>query len=229
MKPRVLSTQDLIDSGKGAIYVLNTTGSLQGVGVARGGDVYITVQVGQASRTLNIPRTWIPIEITASLPRDAVLNSLYFLEAVGKGLVTPINADDALTILSKPDAQSELRRLRERENSIREATKSKGIGRNVTVASSNGDDEDTPEERPVQRKNVSVVSLAGDDTDTEATVSASFQAFVMKLNGMATSKEARNAIKVRGGELSEEEARYMLENIKHEKIQASLRRALGED
>ena len=50
---RVLTTQDLIDAETGAIYVLNTTGNLAGVG--RGGDVFISVEVGKSSRTLKVP------------------------------------------------------------------------------------------------------------------------------------------------------------------------------
>lgn len=227
-KPRVLSSQELIDTPTGPIYVLNTSHNLRSIG-SRGGDVYVTVQVGAAARTLNIPRTWIPINVTATVPRKAVLESLYFLEALGNGLITAINSDDAQAILASEDAQEEARRLREREDSIREATKSKGIGRNVSVA---GGEEDESEEQPatkVTRKNVSVVSLAGDDDDEEATVSASFQGFVLKLNAMEDVKAARNAIKVRGGELTEEEARYMLEHIKYPKIKALLRKSLGED
>lgn len=223
---RVLSSQDLIDAEHGAIFVLNTTNK---VGIPNGGDVFITVEVGKSTRTLKVPRTWIPIEVTKAIPRKNLTESASFLEAIGKGLITPIDTEDAKTIMRQSGYAEELRRLEEFEATVREASRAKGIGKNVTVSGGQEDDEEQ-NDREVKRKKVSVVSLAGDDGENEsqATVSASFQAWVSKLNALDNEVEARNEIRTRG-ELEEEEAHYMLENIVYPKIKSRLAKALGRD
>lgn len=222
---RVLSSQDLIDAEHGAIFVLNTTNK---VGIPNGGDVFITVEVGKSTRTLKVPRTWIPIEVTKAIPRKNLTDSASFLEAIGKGLITPIDNEDAKAIMRQSGYAEELRRLEEFEATVREASRAKGIGKNVTV--SGGQEDDEQEAREVKRKKVSVVSLAGDDDEDEgqATVSASFQAWVSKLNALDNEVEARNEIRTRG-ELEEEEAHYMLENIVYPKIKSRLAKSLGRD
>jgi hypothetical protein len=221
---RTLSTQELIDAEGGAVFVLNTSGGLRGL--TGGGDVFISVEVGKSSRTLKVPRTWIPIEVTKSVPRKNLLESAYFLEAVGKGLITPIHADDALAMTRKSGYSDELRRLEEFENQVREAGKAKGIGRNVTV-SGGTQDEDEERVEEVKRKRVSVVSLSRDDNDEDekATVSVAFQAWVSKLNALGNEASARNEVRSRG-ELEEEEAHYMMEYIQYPKIKRSLAKAL---
>ena len=226
---RVLSTQDLIDTEHGAIYVLNTTSGLSGMG--KGGDVFVSVEVGKSARTLKVPRTWIPFEVTKTIPRKNLLESAYFLEAVGKGLITPIHTDDAKAMESRTGYKEEVRRLSEFEASVREASKAKGISKSVTV--SGGREEEDKDEgsgvKEINRKKVSVVSLSRDDDDEdESTVSVSFQAWVSKLNALDDPMRARNEIRSHG-ELEEEEAQYMYENISYPKIKSSLAKALGRD
>ncbi len=225
---RTLSTQELIDSDHGAIYILNTTGNLGSVG--RGGDVFVSVEVGKSARTLKIPRTWIPVEVTKTIPRKNLLESAYFLEAIGKGLITPIHTDDAKAMMNQSGYKDEIRRLEEFDASVREASKAKGISKSVTVSGGRDQEEDEPEAEEIKRKKVSVVSLSRDedDEDEKATVSVSFQAWVSKLNALDNEVTARNEIRT-NGELEEEEAHYMLEYIKYPKIKAKLAKALGRD
>jgi len=213
-----MTVQD-VSEGKGPLFLLNTTYKV----MAGGGDVFITVKVGDSSRTLKVPHSWVPFEATAQMPRSALVESTYLLEAVSNGLVTPISKEDAERMKQQPGYQDEVRRLNQVENTIREASKAKGIGRNVTVTSGEQPDEEVAV--PNQKK-VSVVSLAGDDeVDSEATVSASFQAWVSKTNLMEDYSQVRNEVRLRG-ELTEAEAYFMMENTSHEKLRDALRRSL---
>lgn len=224
----VLSAQDLVDQEKGAIYVLNTSSQSE---LGLGGDVFVTVMVGNQNRAVKIPRTWIPVEVTKSIPRKFLMESPNFLEAMAKGFITAISTESAKKILGKPGATQEERRLIEIDNAIREASKVRGVGKNVTVSSGRETEGEEEGNAPVKRKNVTVVSVRDMDNEAEEaqpTVSQGFVAWVNKLNAMNDEKAARNEIRVRG-ELEEEEAHYLMEKTSYDKIRASLARTLGRD
>lgn len=227
---KALSVQQLVDTERGPVFVINTSSK---AGIGRGGDVFITMEIGKSSRTLKVPRTWIPIELTNLVPRKSLTESPHFLEAIAKNLIAPISEEDARKLMKRGGYDEEKSRLDEADAKVREAGMAKGIGKNVNVTNGHEDEEEEnaePSKTAVKRKNVSVVSLADPDgeDDEESSVSAGFQAWVSKLNHLGDAKLARNEIRNRG-ELEEEEAHYMMENIKYPKIKASLAKALGRD
>lgn len=223
-KVKSLSIQELIDEGgQGPVYVVNTSSQ-----VTRGGDVFVNVEVGKTTRPLRVDRTWVPIELTKSVPRKSLLDSVYFMEAVSKGLLAPISREDAEAILKKPDAQAELRRIAAKQEVVKAEGSARGIGRNVTVSGGEPDDDVGGN---VAKKGVTVVSLrqaAFDEEDGEKgepTVSATFVGWVNKINSL-TPDEAVNEIRIRGT-LSSEECYYAIENCVHKRIQRGLRKKLG--
>ena len=215
-----LSVQDLIDDpSSGPIFVLNTSDK-----VTRGGDVFISINVGTATRPIKVPRTWVPIEMTRTVPRKSILESVHFMEAVARGLVRIISREEAKKIEARSGYDPEMARLRDREDAVRLEGMARGIGKNVTVVSPNGG-EDAPEAKSINvvaKKGVSVVSLDDDQSEGEPTVSATFVAWVNKLNGM-DEDQAFNAMRVKST-LEYEECLYMIESCVHQRIQKFLKK-----
>ena len=226
-KYKSLSVQDLIDDQVGgAIFVLNTSDT-----ITRGGDVFITVPVGNTNRPVKIPRTWIPIELTKTLPRKAILESVYFMEAASRGLIQIITREDAKKIEGRSGFASEVQRLKDREDAVKLEGIAKGIGKNVTVVSPNGSDD---EERPAPKvavtgkKGVSIVSLEDDDSDgdeDEPTVSPTFVAWANKINMIEDGAKAWAEFKLKGS-FEYEECLYLIDNCNHGKIKRYLSKKL---
>jgi hypothetical protein len=88
-----------------AIYVLNTTKPT--------GTIICTFQdsSGRNSKPLKVPKTWIPIKVSGSIPKELLKSSMDFRAHLDKGILTLISAKDAEKILSQKDAQEELSRL----------------------------------------------------------------------------------------------------------------------
>jgi len=60
---------------------------------------------------IRIPNTFLPTDMTTSVPRDQLLASSDFRQAVTKGLIELIDDSEAKAILSKPGASEELTKL----------------------------------------------------------------------------------------------------------------------
>jgi hypothetical protein len=175
--------------------------------------------VGNSNRPFRVPRTWIPIEITRHLPRKAVLESVYFMEALSKGLLRAIPEEEARALMKKRGYQEEIDRMKDREDAIRSEGAAKGIGKNVTVVGQNGEDDDEVKKTTVKKKGVSVTSLgteAEEDGEEDVAVSATFVAFTNKLNTM-DHVEALNRLRSRGDGLEQEEALYLIDNLNAER------------
>jgi len=217
-----LSIQEMLDDTSGGpIFVLNTSDR-----VTRAGDVFITINIGNSARPFKVPKTWIPMEVTRTLPRKNILESVHFMEALDKGLITAIPREDAAAIMKMRGYAEEVARLKAREDAAKAEGVAKGIGKNVTVTGSNGEEEEAQQPLKINSKNVSVVSLNDDDeAGDEPTVSASFVGWVNKINALPYDK-AIVEIRVRGS-MEQEEALYLVENSKHPKIVKSLSKKLG--
>lgn len=210
MSNRGLSIEELISEEKGPIFVINTSHE-----VSRGGDVFVSVMVGGNNRPFRVPRTWIPVEVTRSLPRKAILESVYFMEALSKGLLRAISIKEAKALMAKRGYQEEIDRMKEREESIKSESSAKGIGKNVTVSGSGSLDDEEERKPKVAKKGVSVTSL-GDDSEEDGAediaVSATFRAFTNTLNTLDHTA-AMNKLRSRGDGLEQEEALYLIDNL----------------
>lgn len=222
-----LSAQELIDQTTGPIYVLNNTEA----SIGQGGDVFVTVNQNGQNRSLQVPLTWLPVEVTRMIPRKYIVDSSYFLEALGKGLLIAISAEDAQKILSQPAAAREQARLRSAEEAVKAAMSAKGISRNVRVTNSdNQDADDQPTQKPkkagqVLKAGVNVASLDEVDEEPAGEVSANFKAWVNKLNAMPDEDDAMNTLRLKS-ELSMDECQYLIDNCTHSRIANGLKRKL---
>lgn len=213
----VLTLQELIDAPSGAVWVRNTSGNV----LPPGGDIYISVSVSGQLRIITVPMTWIPINLTNTVPRKFLLESPNFMDALNNGLVEAIDDASAAKALLKEDAKEERARLTERARTIKEAVASRGISKNVTVINTEREEEEDQAVSVVQplKKGTTVVRL--DDLDDkesseEEAVSGGFRAWTTKLNSVS-AKEAVNLIKTRG-KISAEEGLYLTQKLKHKVI-----------
>lgn len=223
MNVNSLTAQELIDQEKGAIWVINTCDQV----VEGGGDVQITVVVHGQPRILRVPRTWLPIEATKAIPRKQILESAFFLEALSKGLITAISAEDAQDLLGQEGSEAELDRLSDAESIIRQAIQTKGYGKNVTISGSS--DELADEEQPVKKAfkaKIGRVDGKQEESISLDDVSASFKAWVQKLNAAETSDAAMVEIR-RRSQITTEEAQYLADNITHGAIASKLRQKIA--
>jgi len=228
-----LSVQDLIDQNSGPVYVLNNSERA----VGQGGDVFVTINQNGQNRSLMVPLTWLPLEVTRRIPRKYLLDSSYFLDALAKGLLIAIPAEEAQAILSRPEAVREQARLDAAEESIKAAVASRGISRNVSVVNSSMDEQEAPlqasrnTQQPgkatvtAKKGSVSISNLMDEVEEAPvAEVSARFKAFVTKLNSMDESG-AMAELRLRS-ELTEEECHYLIDNCEHERISKILKSKL---
>ncbi len=223
---QTLDLQQLIDAEKGPIWARNRTSET----MSPGGDVFISVNISGTQRVVNVPNTWVPINLTSQVPRKALLDAPYFMEALSKGLIDVITESSAQEILRRDGADEELQRLAERARVIREAVNNRGISKNVRVVNSDreGDEEETAVSTQVQKHSkVSVVRLDGEDeSHNEAdAVSDSFRAWITKLNSL-TQKDAVAEFR-RRGTVSFEEATYLVANLKHRNLASRISEKLG--
>lgn len=217
---KFLTLQEVVDVEKGPLWVLNTSASLDTGNSFSGGDVFVTVMLGNQARVAQVPFTWLPTLLTDQFPRKEIINSPNFMEAVTKGLVKLITPEYAEILSSKDGAADERQRLQEQQNAVRLATQAGGIGKNTTVVFSDSDDTPKP-------KNSSQISLSDDSDDAEdspAEVTPRFKAFINSLNS-ETEKSAKARMR-NVTEVTEEEAQYLIANCTHASIVASVRQKL---
>jgi hypothetical protein len=215
---QTLTTEEL-HAGNGALYVINTSDQARKSRDSGGGDVMISVKHGDVSRIIRVPKTWVPVEVTKTVPRKILVEAAYFLEAVAAGLITPVATKDAIEVLRSDRAQEELERMEQHETAVEAEMRSKGISKNTYVT---GGREEEEEEKPVKqpKRGISVV-----DFDSPEAVKVSFIAWTNKINAL-TEKEALNELRRRGS-VEQEEAVYLIDNCKHKKICAGLKKSLG--
>lgn len=89
---------------------------------------------------------------------------------------------------------------------------------------SSGNDPDETRGTEAQATAAKTLRMAGDEEEAEE-VSANFQAWVHKLNGLGDKDDARTEIRMRGT-MSLPEAIYLLRNINYEEIAETLRKKL---
>lgn len=230
-----LSVQDLIDQPTGPLFVLNNSERA----VGQGGDVFVTINQNGQNRSLMVPLTWLPLEVTRRIPRKYLLDSSYFLDALAKGLLIAIPAEEAQSILSRPEAAREQARLDAAEESIKAAVASRGISRNVSVVNSSTEEQEAPlqasrntaqpgraaAQAATKKGSVSISNLMDEvEEPPVAEVSARFVAFVTKLNGLDEAG-AMAELRLRS-ELTEEECHYLIDNCQHERISKILKSKL---
>ena len=202
---------DLNDTDKGPVYVINTSAKVNKTGA----DVFITVYVGNqsAATILSVPLSWKPFNLAEQAPRAAVLGSQHFLRALTTGILSIMSAEEARDILSTPAAIRETERLNQLKSKVEAAIRNPNSDEfKLTVEVQEDAEEET------KRHSVSA-SFFDEDS-----ISTSFKAWVSKSNSLSV-EAAINAARIRS-EFSAEEMQYLMDNSVHARIRNGFKKRL---
>lgn len=105
----------LRDKESSQLYVLNTSNKVNPDNKYTELLIDVTLSTG-TSTLLVIPNTWIPVEVTATVPRENVLDSISFRRALSTKLICMITVEEAERIFAEneDDIIAEQRRLNNR-------------------------------------------------------------------------------------------------------------------
>lgn len=108
INPKTLHFSDIEDEKVKRIWVLNSTRDKNA-----DGPVIFTVsnETGQGVSTVEIPLTWIPLDLTNQVSKSQLMSSSYFKRAVNRGLLRLIDEDSASQILNQPGADEEIEKI----------------------------------------------------------------------------------------------------------------------
>lgn len=155
---------------------------------------------------LRIPMTWLPQEITRTIPRLQLLSSTEFRTAVSNQLISLISEDTAHRLLSQSGAKEEQGRLVALAKHIRDAGSARTIAdSNTVIARADGikdDDDDSGGlnktviiDHSEEETNVAVLASQGVE-DIEPGITPAFKMWVDKVN-TGNDVAAKNEIKGR--------------------------------
>lgn len=104
---RTMSLADIQRDDNPNVYVLNKSkGPEKGQII-----VSVSKENGSGEDLLIIPRTYIPVEITAQISKEQLIRSTEFRKALNTRQLVIINPDDAQAILNTKEAQIEAERI----------------------------------------------------------------------------------------------------------------------
>jgi len=185
---KYLTTQQAIEiDPKAPLYVINISEESD-LTDNMAGDVYLSARSDGDIIPIKVSKTWLPVEVTAMAPREAVLKSRHFLNAVNNGLIKIITAEYAEQLSNSKGAEEERQRL-------------EALGARMRAATSN--------RRVVPEKEAATML----DTSSAETRDVSIQ-FKTKVSSMNEMSEKEALVELRGmRRLSEDKALYMIENL----------------
>lgn len=115
--------EELEKEDKGPVYVMNaTTGDLQG-------QILINVpkKNGNGSDIARIPKTFIPVELSAQVPRSQLLEASEFRKTVSNKLIKLVTREYALLLLGSEEGREEKRRIDNDMQKARTAIQNAGV------------------------------------------------------------------------------------------------------
>lgn len=118
-----MTLSELEQHDKGVVYVLNaTTGDLNG-------QILISVpkKNGNGSDMVRVPKTFIPIDLTAQVTRSQLMESSEFRKTVTNGLVKLVTPEYATLLLSSDQGKEEKRRIENEINKARTVLANTGV------------------------------------------------------------------------------------------------------
>ncbi len=202
----MVTIRDLEGKKTGGIFCLNATS-----GRDRSNIIFtVPKNSGVGIDTIEVPNTFVPIDLTEQVSRRQLMESSEFRRAVSRGLIELITDEEASQLLTEDGAKEELARLKNSRSAMDSLNQQDGVevtGNAVDPALSNS------EEASVDTK------IDGVD------------AGVVQL--MEILKEEGDAISVmnslRGlGKLSQEDFKYILKHVgEHENIKKYAQRMLN--
>lgn len=164
------------------------------------------------SSHLNFPDTYLPIDITAHAPHDALIQSSDLMHCISIGLLRPVPSKVARAMLDDEDAHEEISRLAQRmKTSTREtnAARTRG-GTNPTMVATNGQ---APNDLAAQR------TARAEERESEELpdpVNARIQAIVARFqSNLITEGAALSELKSMDETLTREDLGYLVGNGAH--------------
>ena len=111
----ILTLDQALNSESSQLYVLNTSNQVN-KGKKYSEVLIDVVMPNGSSNLLTIPESWLPYDVSASMPVEDALSSTNFRRAINEGLVALISNKEAQRILkaNAEDVRSERRRLANR-------------------------------------------------------------------------------------------------------------------
>lgn len=106
-----LTIGELENSKSSSVWVMNSSNPK--------GNVNLTMNDGQGTQiVVQVPVTWIPIDLTTQATKSAILVSPTFRGLMAKGLLKLIREEEALAIMEQADAQKEAARIYSRAQDL---------------------------------------------------------------------------------------------------------------
>lgn len=201
---------------KDPIWVLNTSAASE---AEQSGEIHIGIpkQNGSKIDPLFIPQTWLPQELTLQIPRNQLLESSEFRQAINKQLLTLIDEASAQEILSQEGAEEEQSRLRELRRHIRAA----GAAKTLTTSST-----EITMLTGTEKETVANPGAAEAASDVAPTLTPGFTMFAERLRDM-DDVNALNAIRSRR-RFSRKELQHLKSNLPDKpKTQAAIKAQLS--
>ena len=146
---KIMTIGELENSKSSSVWVLNSSNPK--------GNVNMTMNDGQGQQlVIQVPVTWIAVDLTTQATKSAILSSPAFRRMLAQGMIKLIAEEDALAMMSAPDAQKEAQRIYNRAQDLtvdaaympQEAQKAQSEGDGsvsgfaLNIAASNDMDED---------------------------------------------------------------------------------------
>lgn len=195
------------------IWALNTSAESR---VKHAGDIHIGIPKINGTKVddLKIPQTWLPICLTDMIPRDQLMSSSEFRNAVNAKLIRIITADHAEQVEAQDGAFEERERMQEKERLVEETTAAKLVSTGAEIIAVSDLTDVTRGE----------VVAADPSAHAPSPVDSSFKMFVAALQSLEDI-EALNRIRGRGT-FNRAEIKHMMTELKGKtKVTAFLRRA----
>lgn len=134
---QLLRLQDVRKLTTESLWVINISDQV----VTSGGAISLSVQRKDGEPVLiEIPRTWLALDLGTYAPRSEVLASTKFMKAVNDGLIGLVSEDVADALNSDPSAAAERARLNQSKSVVRAAQAAKGLGRSELTFAGREDD-----------------------------------------------------------------------------------------
>ncbi len=222
------------------IWALNTAAESE---IEAAAEILLTIpkRNGSGNDPLRIPQTWLPQELTKSIPRAQLLVSTEFRQAVNSKLITLIPDTEAKRILGQEGSEDEANRLEEQRRHIRKAGAARSISDSTAEITRIGGGRDDDDEDGSGRNKVKTFTITDDDEEDDnvakkalAGVENNFKgispAFEMWVNKLNTGKDitALNEIKARR-KFTPDELAYVAKklNVGFEKSLAMVKKNLN--
>jgi hypothetical protein len=123
-------------NNEGYLYVINNTDAIPNNGGIRGVFHMVIKDSNGEEISINIPNTWVPVDLAQFCDPSIIANSHLFRSNVNSGYLVVIAKDQATQILNTEAAKSEINRYK-KEQQERNATRSLSTSDRATINTNN--------------------------------------------------------------------------------------------